>query len=229
MNNIFTLKQWIVIATKNLTPTAISSITREITDHYQTSLEKYEARGILSLEAQELALQDLGNPEKSAKKFVQVYLTRDEEKKLKTMTESRYLTSTIVGMVLNGITNFIPLFMIFGAILNDNVDFLLSIWSITFTFMSLALTLLHFFDLIIIKNLRNKNIIFFLTKTKLTIIILSFISVSLNLITYLNIWGFKNNFYIVPTILTIFAVRWLKNIYPVLRKFSNTPQRTPST
>lgn len=76
MNIVFTLEQWIAVATINLTPTAISSITREITDHYQTSLEKYEARGISSFEAEGLAVRDLGNPEKSAKKFVQVYLTR---------------------------------------------------------------------------------------------------------------------------------------------------------
>ena len=37
------LEQWLSKATKNLAPQAVSSITKEITDHFQTSLESYES------------------------------------------------------------------------------------------------------------------------------------------------------------------------------------------
>jgi hypothetical protein len=98
------LEQWIVVATKNLTSTAIASIAKEITDHYQTSLEKYEARGISRVEAEGLAVRDLGDPEKSSSKFVQVYLTRDEEEKINKMTEPAYLSSAMFGTFLYGNT-----------------------------------------------------------------------------------------------------------------------------
>ncbi len=75
------LEQWIVAATKNLTPTAISSITKEITDHYQTSLEKYETRGISSIEAESLAVRDLGLPKIAARGFEREYLTKDQARR----------------------------------------------------------------------------------------------------------------------------------------------------
>ncbi len=85
--SIFTLEQWLSKATKNLTLTAISSITKEITDHYQTSLEKYEARGISSTEAQQKSVFELGNPKMAARGFEREYLTKEQARRF--IPESR--------------------------------------------------------------------------------------------------------------------------------------------
>jgi uncharacterized membrane protein len=78
MNSVFSLGQWIKAATKNLAPEAILSITKEITDHYQTSLEHYQANGISSMEAQQKAVLELGNPKTAARAFEREYLTKEQ-------------------------------------------------------------------------------------------------------------------------------------------------------
>lgn len=150
MKNVVLLEQWIVVATKNLTPTAIASITKEITDHYQTSLEKYEVRGISSIEAENLAVRDLGDPDKSASKFSQVYLTSYEEKKLRNMARFPYLLSAILLMLIYGS---MALFSAYFSIFRFN--FILNFESVYFIIFSLILflmTILHFLDIFIIKN-----------------------------------------------------------------------------
>ncbi len=102
ITNIFTLKQWIVAATKNLIPTAIASITKEITDHYQTSLEKYEARGISSIEAESLALQDLGLPKVAARGFEREYLTKDQVRRFSPESKRSVWAKAMISVVWTG-------------------------------------------------------------------------------------------------------------------------------
>ncbi len=225
MNKIFTLEQWIVAATKNLTPTAISSITREITDHYQTSLEKYEARGISRLEAEVLAVQDLGEPEKSASKFVQVYLTKKEEEKLKNMMDSPKWFEAIIGFILYGFFAVISLFLL-SVTPDDIFRNESSLHSVCFAILLLLVFLLHFLDVFIIKNLKDKSRLSFFVKVKYNTILFSIVPAFIYLVTYIrNQETLEKNFYLTPGILAIFAIQWLKNDYQILRKFSTAPQR----
>ena len=74
MNSIYTLETWLSVATKNLAPDAISSITKEITDHVKTTLEQQTNAGLSQLEAEKVAVQLLGDPKKSAIKFRKIHL-----------------------------------------------------------------------------------------------------------------------------------------------------------
>jgi hypothetical protein len=225
MNSIFTLEQWINSATKNLAPEAISSIAKEITDHYQTSLEKYEARGISSIEAESLAVRDLGDPEKSANKFVQVYLTKEEGEKLQNMMRNPNWFGAIIGIILYGFFAVISLFLI-SVTPDDVFRNESSLHYISFAILFLLIFLLHFFDVFVIKNLKNKTRLSFFVKFKYNTIIFSIIPAFIYLITYVrNQEIMEKNFYVAPGILAIFAIQWLKNDYQILRKFSTAPQR----
>jgi hypothetical protein len=226
MNSIFMLEQWIVAATKNLTPTAISSITKEITDHYQTSFEKYEARGISSIEAESLAVRDLGDPEKSANKFTQVYLTRSEEEKIEKMLEPFYLSSAMPGLFAFLIGTCLNVLLFTDRVWHVNLK--ISIWAISSTVNYLSLFLSHIFDVFIVKNLKNKNTILLLIKIKISITVISLISALTYYIITFKMWGIKNNSYTLPIVIAFYAISWVRNTYPILRKFANTPYRTPS-
>jgi hypothetical protein len=227
MNNMFTLEQWIVAATKNLTPTAIASITREITDHYQTSLEKYEARGISSIEAESLAVRDLGDPEKSANKFVQVYLTKKEELRITEMMAIPHITkvSCQIIMAFLVLLLYYPLFSTAFGIFNYNMK--LSLNSIFYTLMVVIFILSSICDFFIIKMLKNKlkNLLF--AKLKLFFIIFLVFSALIYAINSTMLWGFR--FYVCYYLaLAIYSTIWVRYTYPILRKFANTPQRAPS-
>jgi hypothetical protein len=225
MNSIFTLKQWIVAATKNLTSTAISSITKEITDHYQTSLEKYEARGISSIEAESLAVRDLGDPEKSASKFVQVYLTKDENEKIKKIENRVYGIKAIFGVFLYGSVNIVPSLMFFDGIFNY-FEFKFLILPMYFFLTYSVVILIHIFDFIIGKNLNDKKFTYLVTKVKLFTIISSFVLIFICFI--LNLPNAKFGSYVPLAFFSFIATDWMKNTYPILRKYSKEPQRTPS-
>jgi hypothetical protein len=227
MNNIFTLKQWIVAATKNLAPTAISSITKEITDHYQTSLEKYEACGISSVEAESLAVRDLGDPEKSANKFVQVYLTKKEELKIAEIMAIPHITKVISQIIAAFLVLLLyyPLFHIAFEIFNYNVK--LSLNSIFHYLMIIIFVLSSICDFFIIKTLKNKLKILLFAKIKLFFIILLIFSTLIYAINSTMLWGFR--VYVFSyLVVAIYAMSWIRNTYPILRKFASTPQRTPS-
>jgi hypothetical protein len=90
MNNIFTLEQWILAATKNLSPEAISSITKEITDHVKTTLEYQKSIGLSQVEAEKLAVRKLGDPEVFLRNARKTYLTASERQILNRAFTPKY-------------------------------------------------------------------------------------------------------------------------------------------
>ncbi len=83
MSNIFTLEQWLQIATKDLTPEAVVSIRKEITDHVKTTLEYQTNAGLSQVEAEKLAVRLLGDPMVFLQRARKTYLTKSEDKRLK--------------------------------------------------------------------------------------------------------------------------------------------------
>ncbi len=75
MNSIFTLESWLQIATNDLTPEAVVSIRKEITDHVKTTLDYQTNAGLSQVEAEKVAVTLLGDPKRLAKKFRKSYLT----------------------------------------------------------------------------------------------------------------------------------------------------------
>jgi VIT1/CCC1 family predicted Fe2+/Mn2+ transporter len=140
MNNIFTLEQWIAVATINLTPTAISSITREITDHYQTSLEKYEARGISSIEAEGLAVRDLGSPKVAARGFEREYLTKNQVRRF--LPESKQT----IGLKIMLVVVWVTILGLFFLDFRFRYPTLFAAFSLYFLGMTFFLTIILLFD-----------------------------------------------------------------------------------
>ena len=83
MNSIYTLETWLSVATKNLAPQAVSSITKEITDHVKTTLERQTSAGLSQVEAEKLVVRLLGDPVVFLKNSRKIYLTTSEDKHLK--------------------------------------------------------------------------------------------------------------------------------------------------
>ena len=217
-----TLEQWLSKATKNLAPQAVSSIKKEITDHFQTSLERYEKRGISRSDAKILVLRDLGDAEKSAVKFNHVYLTIKEEKLLGEIVGIPALFRST--LIILGSLPFAYIELSMATIgIDDNVSFnsklfLLMFHSFMNFLMTLCLILFSFLDLLIIKNLKNNNLRI-LIKIRLITTIAPFAPAIAYMVTSVVLWGVsKSNFYITPGILAYYGLTWIKNTYPILRK-----------
>ena len=76
------LESWLYWATKGLASDAISSITKEIIDHVQTTLEHYEMSGFSRDGAEKLAVLRLGDPEVFLRDAKKSYLTASENNML---------------------------------------------------------------------------------------------------------------------------------------------------
>ena len=125
MNSIYTLEQWLSKATKNLAPDAISSIKKEITDHFQTSLERYERRGISRVEAESLVLRDLGDPDKSGKKFRKSYLTVLDQFVIETLGNIKFVI--LIGSIFQIILSIYKLNISFDMYQNGHYNNLASV------------------------------------------------------------------------------------------------------
>ena len=120
-----TLEQWLSQATKNLAPQAVSSITKEITDHFQTSLESYERRGISRVDAEGLVLRDLGDPDKSGKKFRKSYLTVLDQFVIEALENIKFVI--IIGSIFQIILSIYRLNLSFDMYQNGHYTNLVSV------------------------------------------------------------------------------------------------------
>jgi hypothetical protein len=82
------LETWLETARKNLAPRAKEIVREQITEHFAAALDQYLLEGKSLLEAQALALADLGSASVAAKKFEQAYLTNKQLKSLIAAKES---------------------------------------------------------------------------------------------------------------------------------------------
>jgi hypothetical protein len=75
-------ENWFEIATKNITETERSRIRNELEAHVFDTIEAHQQTGITTLEAEQKAVLELGDPKIAARGFTQSFLTVQEAKRL---------------------------------------------------------------------------------------------------------------------------------------------------
>jgi hypothetical protein len=80
---IVTVEDWLEAATQKLAPQELPRLQEEIRQHYRDALQKYQADGVVYLEAQKLALADLGDVKRANYSYCLHYLTQGDMKNLK--------------------------------------------------------------------------------------------------------------------------------------------------
>jgi cation transport ATPase len=217
MNNIFTLKQWIVVATINLTPTAIASITKEITDHYQTSLEQYEVRGISRVEAESLAVRDLGLPKVAARGFEREYLTKDQARRFLPESKRSLWTKAVVSLAWIGLI----LFMLKSIAANQPT--LSNVFNLFLTGISFFLCVGFLFDSASRQLLqRNRSV-----PLVILVIVVEYLTIAIGI----AVWflyapvPFKIPPWTFLTLITFLTVGMAYTELPILRKLSTRASR----
>ncbi len=108
MNQAIT--NWLEIAQANLAPRAKEIVQEQILEHWNSALEKYVLEGKSVLEAEALALADLGDARAAAKKFEKAYLTTRELEKLTAVKDSAANVGFALEIILGGFLLFLQLF-----------------------------------------------------------------------------------------------------------------------
>jgi hypothetical protein len=96
---IWTEEDWLEAATHNLAIQELPRLQEEIRQHYRDALAKYQAEGMVYLEAQKLALADLGDARKANIYYCKHYLTQGDMKNL--MANMPTSAISIVWAILN--------------------------------------------------------------------------------------------------------------------------------
>lgn len=108
---------WINEASKNLESIAVEKITQEATERFEKAFEHYTSSGLTETDARSRALEELGNPKETLKKYGKIYFG-----KLETQSDWRGGVSVFLG----GLSNLL-LFDVFSFQYNLNLAFFTSL------------------------------------------------------------------------------------------------------
>lgn len=92
--------EWIIIATRNIVPSAQERIWKEILAHYRESVAAHQSEGSTETEASEMALRELGDPHVARKQFCQTCLLETEARYLARISDPNGLRSFAQGCCL---------------------------------------------------------------------------------------------------------------------------------
>jgi hypothetical protein len=93
------IAEWLMIATKDLCEQAKSRVTLEIEAHYKEAVEVHLAIEESQPGAEAKALEELGDPNKAARRFRRMHLTKKEAKKLKSIETAARKPPDILSIV----------------------------------------------------------------------------------------------------------------------------------
>lgn len=82
-----TLEGWLRIATRGLCEAAVKRIQSEVSSHYREAVEAYRAQGLVEKEAQERALECLGNSRTAGEGFRRTHLAKWQQVFLLNLTD----------------------------------------------------------------------------------------------------------------------------------------------
>jgi hypothetical protein len=86
--HVHDLSEWLEIATKKLVVSAKERIWAEIEEHYTETVASHLAEGLSKADAVSLALAELGDAGKAAKRFHKLYITIGDARRLKNVIVS---------------------------------------------------------------------------------------------------------------------------------------------
>lgn len=130
---IVNFENWFAVATKNIAQTERSRIRNELEAHILDAINAHRQTGFSTLEAEQKAVLELGDPKRAARGFEREFLTRDQARRFAPESKGSIwfkiigapVFSAIVLLVLWNITKQYPqLFPAFSAFFAGNCLFL---------------------------------------------------------------------------------------------------------
>jgi hypothetical protein len=73
---------WFSIATENIAQSELPKIRNELENHVFEAVQAHQQTGISTLEAEQKAVLELGNPERAARGFARSHLTKEEARRV---------------------------------------------------------------------------------------------------------------------------------------------------
>jgi hypothetical protein len=164
------LETWIATATENLAPKAVVKVREDISMHVENAVNRYQLEGHSELEADRLAVNDLGEAKVAARGFEKTYLT---VKEFEDLTVYKTLSSHQIWL---SITSFVVSIVFTYA----NLEFLSFSWIYAIFFLYTGI--IKLVDCISGKKLKLKNYVIFK-------IILSIINVCVGFLFLIQVYS----------------------------------------